>query len=194
MPGLGSGVPAFWPLAGVPAFAVRVLPALNPSAPSATWRRMVPFLLMASTFALALGVTLPIVRFERLVFFEDTPSLVEIVATLWAEGSMALALAVALFSIVFPLVKLGTIHAAAFGTARVPRWAGALSKWSMMDVVLVALVILAAKTSGLADAAAQVGLWFYAGSAVMGAAAAALVKRRAASTPHLPPDAERQAI
>ena len=47
----------------------------------------------------------------------------------------------------------------------------------MMDVLLVALVIFAAKTSGLANAFAQSGMWFYAGSAISGAIAAALLKR-----------------
>ena len=42
-----------------------------------------------------------------------------------------------------------------------------LGKWSMMDVMLVALVIVAAKTSGMASAFTQPGLWFYAASAIM---------------------------
>ena len=41
-------------------------------------------------------------------------------------------------------------------------WLRALSNWSMLDVVLVALVIFAAKTSGLATAFTQPGLWFFA--------------------------------
>ena len=63
------------------------------------------------------------------------------------------------------------------------RWAGVLSKWSMMDVLLVALVITAAKTSGLAEAIVQPGLWFYAISALCGAIAAGLLKSRPGSTP-----------
>jgi paraquat-inducible protein A len=42
-----------------------------------------------------------------------------------------------------------------------------LGKWSMMDVMLVAIVIVAAKTSGMASAFTQPGLWFYAASAIM---------------------------
>lgn len=42
-----------------------------------------------------------------------------------------------------------------------------LSKWSMMDVLLVAIVIFAAKTSGLAEAFTQPGLWFYAASSML---------------------------
>jgi paraquat-inducible protein A len=49
----------------------------------------------------------------------------------------------------------------------------------MLDVVLVALVIFAAKTSGLATAFTKPGLWFFAASAVLTATASALARRRA---------------
>jgi paraquat-inducible protein A len=51
-----------------------------------------------------------------------------------------------------------------------------LSKWSMMDVLLVALVVFAAKTSGLAAAVSQPGVWFYALSTLLVAAASAGMK------------------
>ena len=54
-----------------------------------------------------------------------------------------------------------------------------LSNWSMLDVVLVALVIFAAKTSGLATAATKPGLWFFAASALLTAVASALARRAA---------------
>ena len=54
----------------------------------------------------------------------------------------------------------------------------ALSNWSMLDVVLVALVIFAARTSRLATAFAQPGLWFFAGSALLTATASTLLKQR----------------
>jgi paraquat-inducible protein A len=56
------------------------------------------------------------------------------------------------------------------------RLLGAVSKWSMMDVLLVALVIFAAKTSGLADAFTQPGLWFYATSVATAAIATVLLR------------------
>ena len=46
----------------------------------------------------------------------------------------------------------------------------------MLDVVLVALVIFAAKTSGLATASTQPGLWFFAASVILTAAASTLAK------------------
>ena len=58
-----------------------------------------------------------------------------------------------------------------------PKWLPALSKWSMLDVVLVALVIFAAKTSGLADAASRIGLWFFAASSLLTALVPALARK-----------------
>jgi paraquat-inducible protein A len=48
----------------------------------------------------------------------------------------------------------------------------------MLDVVLVSLVIFAAKTSGLATAFTKPGLWFFAASAVLTAVASGLAKRQ----------------
>ena len=47
-----------------------------------------------------------------------------------------------------------------------------------MGLVLVALAIFAAKTTGLADALTQAGLWFYVAATVTGTAALALSSRK----------------
>ena len=145
-------------------------------------RSLLPLVLFAATLSLGLGLVLPLIRIDRLLFFTDEPSLIAIVSGLWMEEEALLALIVALFSIVFPCLKLGLLHVAAYGGHdahnRVPSWLRALSNRSMLDVVLVALVIFAAKTSGLATALTQSGLWFFAASAVLTAAASALLKRR----------------
>ena len=77
---------------------------------------------------------------------------------------------IALFSLVFPRLKLGCFTwppMAASARSEHPGWFQALSNWSMLDVVLVALVIFAAKTSGLATAFTRPGLWFFAASAML---------------------------
>jgi paraquat-inducible protein A len=140
-------------------------------------------LLLVSAMFFGLGITLPIFHMEKLYFFEETPSIISLIHSLWSEDSTLIALAVLLFSVVFPLTKLMIVFVTAFAPqtelAHSPaiKWAGVLSKWSMMDVLLVALVIAAAKSSGMANAIVQPGLWFYALSAVTGAVAAALLKR-----------------
>lgn len=138
-----------------------------------------PILLFVATFAFALGVTLPLIRVERLYFFTQEPSLTGMVAALWRGGDPLLAIVIALFSIVFPTVKLMLLHIAAHsGRAahdRLPHWLRGLSNWSMLDVVLVALVIFAAKTSGLATAFTRPGLWFFAASVVLTVAVSGLL-------------------
>lgn len=134
---------------------------------------IVPLFLVLSSFFLALGLVLPLVRFEKLIFFSDTPSLLGIVSALWEQQNWMLALLVGLFSVVFPLIKLVGIAVEVTAASRedagglVSRLMPVLARWSMMDVMLVALVIVAAKTSGMASAFTQPGLWFYAGSAIL---------------------------
>ena len=146
-------------------------------------RFFLPLLLFVATLSLGLGLVLPLVRVDRLFVFTDEPSLFAMISGLWAEGETLLSIIIALFSVVFPCLKLGLLHVAAYGgkhaSHRIPAWFRALSNWSMLDVVLVALVIFAAKTSGLATAFTQPGLWFFAASAVLTATASSLAKREA---------------
>jgi len=139
-----------------------------------------PILLFVATVAFALGVTLPLIRIERLYFFTEEPSLVGIIAALWRGGDPLLAIVIALLSVVFPSVKLLLLHVAAHsGRAahdRLPAWLRGLSNWSMLDVVLVALVIFTAKTSGLATAFTRPGLWFFTLSVVLTVAVSALLR------------------
>lgn len=135
---------------------------------------VVPVLLVFSALSLALGIVLPLVLFEKLYFFSETPSLIDIIASLWMQQNRMLAVVVGLFSVVFPMTKLVVVAFEATtpksDAARdrlLSRLLPLLARWSMMDVMLVALVIFAAKTSGMAEAFTQPGLWFYAGSAVM---------------------------
>jgi paraquat-inducible protein A len=150
-------------------------------------RLALPLLLFAATIAFALGVTLPLIRVEKLYLFTEEPSLTDMVATLWAGGEWILAVVVALFSIVFPSIKLALLHVAARSGdgahGAVPAWLRGLANWSMMDVVLVALVIFAAKTSGLATAFTQPGLWFFALSVVLTVAVSALLRREETRPP-----------
>ena len=134
-------------------------------------RLLLPVLFIAAPVLFAFGIMLPLLTFEKLYFFTENPSLLGIIASLYDNGDYPLAALVALFSILFPAVKMVAIAAEALATSEsgsswLARLVPFLSKWSMMDVMLVAIVIAAAKTSGLADAFTEAGLWCYAGSAL----------------------------
>ncbi len=141
-------------------------------------RLLIAVLLPIATFSFALGITLPLMRLEKLYILEERPSLIEVIHGLWLEGDAALAVIVALFSIIFPAAKILLTHVAAVkgGKSRSLALLSAVSKWSMLDVMLVALVLFAAKTSGLATASILPGLWFYAGATLSTALVAALCR------------------
>ncbi|MGF0540339.1 paraquat-inducible protein A [Agrobacterium sp. ES01] len=141
-------------------------------------------LLASAGFCLALGLSLPLLRFETLYFFSDAPSLAGIIASLWQEGDAFLAFLVGLFSVVLPIFKLVALTAEAIapaadrgGDGLLGRLVPHLTRWSMMDVMLVAIVIFAAKTSGLASAFTQPGLWFYAGSSLIAGLLQAMMRK-----------------
>ncbi len=142
-------------------------------------RLLLSILLPAATVCFVLGLVLPLMQIERLYLLKSRPSLIEIVSGLWVEGDWPLAIVVALFSILFPALKLLALHVAVIGGyARAPfGLMTALGKWSLMDVTLVALVIFAAKSSGLATAASLPGLWLYGAATLITAAAAAMARR-----------------
>ncbi len=143
--------------------------------------RLLPIALFVSALSLGLGLVLPLVRVERLYFLSDEPSLVAIVSGLWNDGEIPLAIVIALFSVILPCLKLALLHIAAYAgpAGHIPAWLKTLSNWSMLDVMLVALVIFAAKTSGLASAFTRPGLWFFATSVILTAAASAILARQA---------------
>lgn len=135
---------------------------------------------IAAALAFPLGLTLPLLTLDRLYVFTEEPTLLQVVAGLWENGDTALAVVVGLASIAFPALKLVWLQ---FGVAGVTgpwlRHLHALGRWSMMDVLVVALVVFGAKTSGLAEAVTRPGLWFYAASTVAAAVAALMIERRA---------------
>jgi paraquat-inducible protein A len=148
-------------------------------------RPVIAIMLLVAAMSFALGITLPVMEVDRLFVFSQTPSLTEIVSSLWSSGDYGLSAIVGAFSVAFPLAKLGAIFLAFVSGPEdgenhgIPRWMHALANWSMLDVVLAALVVFAAKTSGLAAAVSKPGLWFFALSAILTAILAKFADRRA---------------
>lgn len=155
-------------------------------------RALAGLFLAIAAFCLALGITLPLVEMERLFFLTERPSLIDIVGGLWSNNDALLAIIVGGASIVFPALKITALHVMIalpdHPDADTPAWAarvegavGFFTKWSMLDVMLVALAIFAARTSGLATAISQPGLWFFFVSALASALGAWLAQRTRAN-------------
>lgn len=145
-------------------------------------------LALAAAVCLVLGLTLPVMKLTRLYFWTDTPSILSIVSALWASGEIFLAGVIFVFSIVFPALKLLYIAMAGtlttFDPARRGRWLkriGWLGKWSMLDVLVLALLVFYAQAIEFADAVSLPGVYFFAASVFLTMIAYSLIDREEVS-------------
>lgn len=127
----------------------------------------VPAMIVLSFALLLVGLSLPLMKVEKMVFWRNEYSVVKGVNSLWEQGQYALAVILFFFSIVFPVVKLSALGV--IWNMRLPetkrqtllRWLGALGKWSMLDVFVVAILIVLVKLGPMAKVEAQAGLYVF---------------------------------
>jgi paraquat-inducible protein A len=131
-------------------------------------RFLLSFAIIGAAVCLALGISLPIIRLTKYVFWSTEHSLLSTVQVLIHDGQMFLGLTVLIFSIVLPILKLlYLLLISTLPTAELVRqhrrlkaleWLG---KWSMHDVLVLALTIFFIKAQGLYDAASLAGVYFF---------------------------------
>ncbi len=135
-------------------------------------------LIILSAVFLPLGLTLPVLETTRFWFFKDSYSLIDTVRGLYGSGEIALAFLIALFSLVTPALKLILVTWLHIGDPHqrpgLSQWVERLGKWSLTDVLVVAVLIVVWSGTGL-QLTTQPGLWFFAASAVMLMVASGLV-------------------
>jgi paraquat-inducible protein A len=141
-------------------------------------------LTLCATACLVLGLTQPVVQLTRLYFWRDTHSITSIISALYYTNEIFLAGIIFIFSIIFPVFKLIYITLAGtlitFDSPSGNRWFKRiewLGKWSMLDVLVLALLVFYAKSTTLADAIALPGIYFFAASVILTMLAYGLVKR-----------------
>jgi paraquat-inducible protein A len=148
-------------------------------------RFILSLLILAAAVSLGLGLTLPVLKLTRLYVWTDEHSVLSIIWALYQDDELLLAAIIALFSVVFPVLKLVYLLAAAFAEPgeRTERsrllvdleWLG---KWSMLDVLVLALTVFYVKSSHLADAVTLPGVTFFAAAVVLTMLAHGWVKHR----------------
>ncbi len=120
------------------------------------------------------GLRLPLLTLEKFWFFSNTVSLYSALVQLYAEREWGLFALIGLFSVVFPIIKLlllalvWNFEAAASAThRRHMKWLAEYSKWSMLDVFVVALVVVSVKLGTVAEAHTREGIYFFAASVIL---------------------------
>jgi len=127
-------------------------------------------LLLLGIILLPLGLTLPMLETQRFIFWRDAYSLIDVARALIQGEDWLLATVVIVFSMAFPVLKalaLIRLHLVAPGSVsrREARLVETLGKWTMMDVLIAALVVFTLGRSGVASAAELPGLYFFTASA-----------------------------
>jgi len=126
--------------------------------------RWLGLVLAVALVLLTLGLFLPAIRISSFIFISRELSLVEGVFTFLDSGDYFLFAVTFVFTILFPGFKIGTGLVLWYAADISGSWARSLlnglsvaSKWSMLDVFIIALVVLVIDGRLLSDADIQVG-------------------------------------
>ncbi len=130
--------------------------------------RLIPVLLVLAFLLFGTGIFFPFFHVTKFWLFKDAVSVVGGIITLLHEGEYFLFTVLMLFTLVFPCVKLGLLaviwlerdHDLA-KVQRLHHWVESLGKWSMLDVFVVAILIVAMKSAGVADLHIGSGLYLF---------------------------------
>jgi paraquat-inducible protein A len=143
----------------------------------------VGLMIIGATASLILGLTMPVVELTHFYVWSETHSFISIVGSLYAERELFLASVLVIFSMLFPVIKLAYLLVAYAnmaggrgGCRNVLNRMSWLGKWSMLDVLVLALVIFYIKASALAEATTLPGIYFFSGAVLMTMMAYALVE------------------
>ncbi len=137
-------------------------------------RFLLSLAIIGASVCLALGITLPVIKLSQFVFWETKHSLYSTVHILLSDGQLFLGMTVLVFSIIFPILKLlyllmvSTLPADEIHRQhrrlRALEWLG---KWSMHDVLVLALMIFFLKSQGVYDATSLNGVYFFTAAIVL---------------------------
>lgn len=137
-------------------------------------RFLLSMAILAAAVCLALGVTLPIIKLTKFVFFTYEHSLLTTVQSLISSHQYLLGLTVAVFSVALPVLKLFyLLLLATLPLSELKRWRRQLhalewlGKWSMHDVLVLSLTIFFIKSQGVYDARSLNGVYFFTAAVVL---------------------------
>ena len=146
---------------------------------------------MAVSGLLVAGWTLPIMTVHKLVFFAEEVSILAGAGQLWANGHYFLCVVVLAFSVAFPALKMLVALTLWYGAdtrgtdlAGLLGWLEAFGRWSMIDVFVAALTIVAIQISIVSDVTTHAGLYVFTAAVVLSMAGVrrlVVLARRAAA-------------
>ncbi len=163
----------------------------NALALSRRWWWLGPSML-AALAALVVAWFIPTMTVEKVPWIWSTKfSIWRVVGGLWGDREYFICAVIVLFSMIFPVAKLAIglwlwarVDVLAGGGRRAVAFVGALGKWSMVDVFVVALLVAAIQVSIITNVAIHAGIYLFTG-AVLASIALLHVLERALAQPRL---------
>lgn len=135
-------------------------------------------LLAVTLICFMVGLVSPIITMTKFIFIENTFSVLSGIVQLLKEQQFFLFIIIAVFSIVVPLIKIGVLFKLldmhenkseeTAGTNKKSildkylHWMHLYGKWSMLDVFVVAVLVVAVKLGAIASVEMRYGLYFFA--------------------------------
>jgi paraquat-inducible protein A len=136
--------------------------------------RHLRLLIIVAYALLAIGLVAPILTLEKFVVIENTFSVLSGVVQLLHEGQWFLFIIVTGFSVVLPILKLSVLYLLVSKTNfreqrlhRYLQWMHLYGKWSMLDVFVVAILVVAVKLGAIAHVQMRYGLYAFAAAVVL---------------------------
>lgn len=131
--------------------------------------------MFGATATFILGLTLPVIRFTTAYLWTSDHSILSIIQALYESGEIFLCAILFVTSVVFPFLKLFYLNALAIRPVllegrRSRRYIAAmefLGRYSMTDVMVLALMIFYMNSSGYTEATVLSGAYYFAASALM---------------------------
>lgn len=146
--------------------------------------KLTPCLFAISAMLLMAGVMVPIVQVSNLLIFSDRISIVGSIASLWRSNEYFIATIIVIFSILLPVMKImladyvwrgcSFLRAEQGRSVGILEWVG---RWSMLDVLVIAMIIVSLKASMFGDARSELGIYLFSGSILFSSAGVALIRR-----------------
>ena len=109
------------------------------------------------------GISLPLLSVSEFWFFKNEVSLINIVYGLFENAEYLLALIVAIFGVLIPLIK---VFSRLMGLKFLEKFQ--LHKFAMLDIFLISFIVFSSKFASLFDAKIGVGFYFLLASILIG--------------------------
>jgi paraquat-inducible protein A len=137
-------------------------------------RGLTPTMLVIASALFVAGVTAPFFNVTKFWIFDDAVSVVSGLVELARASEWFLFAVILLFTLIFPSVKLGALGVVWWWRGRddehadrTLRWVSHLGKWSMLDVLVVAILVVTIKAAQIAKISVESGVYLFTASVVI---------------------------